>query len=98
KMEIVPIDVPQQPDGSFSGLTATDKSMNLYVDKTFAMESSLEELSGAIEKELQHHVRDSWRRMSNLPPSIREKYLNICMDLEISSSMRSETAQFVADG
>lgn len=91
RMKIVPINVPEVRDGSFGGLTSTDKNLSLYVDRQFALNAPLHLVSGAIEHSLQNHVRNVWSRMSWMNDDDRESYFNLCVDLEINSAIRSET-------
>lgn len=91
RMKIVPISVPAPPGKPYGALTSTDQKMNLYIDKSFAMNATLSKLAGAIEHELQHHVRNSWGRLKWLTPAEKEKYLNISLDLEINSAIRQES-------
>lgn len=91
RMKIVPIDIPAPPGEKYGGITSTDADMNLYIDSSFVASSPIEEIAGAVEKELQYHVRDAWRRLLWLSEEDYSRYFNICMDLEINSVINRES-------
>lgn len=90
RMPVVPISVPVPTDGEYGGMTSTDQDMRLYIDTAFATAAPLELLAGSIERELQRHIRDTWNRFSWLAPDEWDRQVNICIDLEIASSIKRE--------
>lgn len=89
---IVPVSARTFGAERFGMTTSTDISGRIYVDRQFALAAPLHLLSGSIEHEILHHVKDTWNRMSYLSEEEWEAYANIGMDLEINSILQAENA------
>lgn len=90
RMPIVPIDVDRPKDSDFGAMTSTDRERRIYIDASFARSAGVEMIAASLERELQRHVRDVWKRFSWLPQDEWDRMVNLCLELEISSSIRAE--------
>lgn len=87
---IVPSSTDTMPGEQFAAITSTDKDGNIYVDRSFALNSSVPEIAAAIEFQYQLHLRKMWERMSWVPEEQWHDVVPMAMSLEINSSMESE--------
>lgn len=88
-VRIVPSYTPALPGEQFAAATSTDGAGNIFVDRSFASSAEIPELAGAIEFQLQLHVRRLIARMSWVPREHWEEVASTSIALEIHSSMRS---------
>lgn len=87
---IVPSLTDTLPGEQFAAITSTDKDGNIYVDRAFALSSSVPEIAAAIEFQYQLHLRKMWDRMSWVPEEQWHDVAPMAMSLEINSAMESE--------
>lgn len=87
---IVPSSTDTLPGEQFAAITSTDKDGNIYVDRAFALSSSVPEIAAAIEFQYQLHLRKMWDRMSWVPEEQWHDVVPMAMSLEINSAMESE--------
>lgn len=87
---IVPSSTDTLPGEQFAAITSTDKDGNIYVDRAFALSSSVSEIAAAIEFQYQLHLRKMWDRMSWVPEEQWHDVAPMAMSLEINSAMESE--------
>ena len=87
---IVPSSTDTLPGEQFAAITSTDKDGNIYVDRAFALSSSVPEIAAAIEFQYQLHLRKMWDRMSWVPEEQWHEVAPMAMSLEINSAMESE--------
>lgn len=87
---IVPSSTDTLPGEQFAAITSTDKDGNIYVDRSFALNSSVPEIAAAIEFQYQLHLRKMWERMSWVPEEQWHDVVPMAMSLEINSAMESE--------
>ena len=87
---IVPSSTDTLPGEQFAAITSTDKDGNIYVDRAFALSSSVPEIAAAIEFQYQLHLRKMWERMSWVPEEQWHDVVPTAMSLEINSAMESE--------
>lgn len=87
---IVPSSTDTLPGEQFAAITSTDKDGNIYVDRAFALSSSVPEIAAAIEFQYQLHLRKMWDRMSWIPEDQWHDVAPMAMSLEINSAMESE--------
>lgn len=87
---IVPSSTDTLPGEQFAAITSTDKDGNIYVDRAFALSSSVPEIAAAIEFQYQLHLRKMWDRMSWVPEEQWHDVVPLAMSLEINSAMESE--------
>lgn len=87
---IVPSSTDTLPGEQFAAITSTDKDGNIYVDRAFALSSSVPEIAAAIEFQYQLHLRKMWDRMSWIPEEQWHGVAPMAMSLEINSAMESE--------
>lgn len=87
---IVPSSTDTLPGEQFAAITSTDKDGNIYVDRSFALSSSVPEIAAAIEFQYQLHLRKMWDRMSWVPEEQWRDVAPMAMSLEINSAMESE--------
>lgn len=87
---IVPSSTDTLPGEQFAAITSTDKDGNIYVDRAFALSSSVPEIAAAIEFQYQLHLRKMWERMSWVPEEQWHDVVPMAMSLEINSAMESE--------
>lgn len=87
---IVPSSTDTLPGEQFAAITSTDKDGNIYVDRAFALSSSVPEIAAAIEFQYQLHLRKMWERMSWVPEEQWHDVAPMAMSLEINSAMESE--------
>lgn len=87
---IVPSSTDTLPGEQFAAITSTDKDGNIYVDRAFALSSSVPEIAAAIEFQYQLHLRKMWDRMSWIPEEQWHDVSPMAMSLEINSAMESE--------
>lgn len=87
---IVPSSTDTLPGEQFAAITSTDKDGNIYVDRSFALNSSVPEIAAAIEFQYQLHLRKMWGRMSWVPEEQWHDVVPMAMSLEINSAMESE--------
>lgn len=87
---IVPSSTDTLPGEQFAAITSTDKDGNIYVDRAFALSSSVPEIAAAIEFQYQLHLRKMWDRMSWVPEDQWHDVVPMAMSLEINSAMESE--------
>lgn len=87
---IVPSSTDTLPGEQFAAITSTDKDGNIYVDRAFALSSSVPEIAAAIEFQYQLHLRKMWDRMSWVPQEQWHDVAPMAMSLEINSAMESE--------
>lgn len=87
---IVPSSMDTLPGEQFAAITSTDKDGNIYVDRSFALNSSVPEIAAAIEFQYQLHLRKMWDRMSWVPEEQWHDVAPMAMSLEINSAMESE--------
>mgnify|MGYP001737105008 CR=1 FL=1 len=87
---IVPSSTDTLPGEQFAAITSTDKDGNIYVDRAFALSSSVPEIAAAIEFQYQLHLRKMWDRMSWVPEDQWHDVAPMAMSLEINSAMESE--------
>ena len=87
---IVPSSTDTLPGEQFAAITSTDKDGNIYVDRAFAISSSVPEIAAAIEFQYQLHLRKMWDRMSRVPEEQWHDVAPMAMSLEINSAMESE--------
>lgn len=87
---IVPSSTDTLPGEQFAAITSTDKDGNIYVDRAFALSSSVPEVAAAIEFQYQLHLRKMWDRMSWIPEEQWHDVAPMAMSLEINSAMESE--------
>lgn len=87
---IVPSSTDTLPGEQFAAITSTDKDGNIYVDRAFAISSSVPEIAAAIEFQYQLHLRKMWDRMSWVPEEQWHDVAPMAMSLEINSAMESE--------
>ena len=87
---IVPSSTDTLPGEQFAAITSTDKDGNIYVDRAFALSSSVPEIAAAIEFQYQLHLRKMWDRMSGVPEEQWHDVAPMAMSLEINSAMESE--------
>lgn len=87
---IVPSSTDTLPGEQFAVITSTDKDGNIYVDRAFALSSSVPEIAAAIEFQYQLHLRKMWDRMSWVPEEQWHDVAPMAMSLEINSAMESE--------
>ena len=87
---IVPSSTDTLPGEQFAAITSTDKDGNIYVDRAFALSSSVPEIAAAIEFQYQLHLRKMWDRMSWVPEEQWHDVAPMAMSLEINSAMESE--------
>lgn len=87
---IVPSSTDTLPGEQFAATTSTDKDGNIYVDRAFALSSSVPEIAAAIEFQYQLHLRKMWDRMSWVPEEQWHDVVPMAMSLEINSAMESE--------
>lgn len=87
---IVPSSTDTLPGEQFAAITSTDKDGNIYVDRAFALSSSVPEIAAAIEFQYQLHLRKMWERMSWIPEEQWHDVAPMAMSLEINSAMESE--------
>lgn len=87
---IVPSSTDTLPGEQFAAITSTDKDGNIYVDRAFALSSSVPEIAAAIEFQYQLHLRKMWDRMSWIPEDQWHDVASMAMSLEINSAMESE--------
>lgn len=87
---IVPSSTETLPGEQFAAITSTDKDGNIYVDRAFALSSSVPEIAAAIEFQYQLHFRKMWERMSWVPEEQWHDVAPMAMSLEINSAMESE--------
>lgn len=87
---IIPSSTDTLPGEQFAAITSTDKDGNIYVDRAFALSSSVPEIAAAIEFQYQLHLRKMWDRMSWVPEEQWHDVAPMAMSLEINSAMESE--------
>lgn len=87
---IVPSSTDTLPGEQFAAITSTDKDGNIYVDRAFALSSSVPEIAAAIEFQYQLHLRKMWDRMSWIPEEQWHDVAPMAMSMEINSAMESE--------
>ena len=87
---IVPSSTDTLPGEQFAAITSTDKDGNIYVDRAFALSSSVPEIAAAIEFQYQLHLRKMWDRMSWVREEQWHDVVPMAMSLEINSAMESE--------
>lgn len=87
---IVPSSTDTLPGEQFAAITSTDKDGNIYVDRAFALSSSVPEIAAAIEFQYQLHLRKMWDRMSWILEEQWHDVAPMAMSLEINSAMESE--------
>ena len=87
---IVPSSTDTLPGEQFAAITSTDKDGNIYVDRAFALSSSVPEIAAAIEFQYQLHLRKMWERMSWVPEEQWHDVVPMAMSLEINSAIESE--------
>ena len=87
---IVPSSTNTLPGEQFGAITSTDKEGNIYVDRSFALSSSVPEIAAAIEFQYQLHLRNMWERMSWVPEDQWHDVVPMAMSLEINSAIESE--------
>lgn len=87
---IIPSSTDTLPGEQFAAITSTDKDGNIYVDRAFALSSSVPEIAAAIEFQYQLHLRKMWERMSWVPEEQWHDVVPMAMSLEINSAMESE--------
>lgn len=87
---IVPSSTDTLPGEQFAAITSTDKDGNIYVDRAFALSSTVPEIAAAIEFQYQLHLRKMWDRMSWVPEEQWHDVAPMAMSLEINSAMESE--------
>lgn len=87
---IVPSSTDTLPGEQFAAITSTDKDGNIYVDRAFALSSSVPEIAAAIEFQYQLHLRKMWERMSWVPEDQWHDVAPMAMSLEVNSAMESE--------
>ena len=87
---IVPSSTDTLPGEQFAAITSTDKDGNIYVDRAFALSSSVPEIAAAIEFQYQLHLRKMWERMSWVREEQWHDVVPMAMSLEINSAMESE--------
>ena len=87
---IIPSSTDTLPGEQFAAITSTDKDGNIYVDRSFALSSSVPEIAAAIEFQYQLHLRKMWDRMSWVPEEQWHDVAPMAMSLEINSAMESE--------
>lgn len=87
---IVPSSTDTLPGEQFAAITSTDKDGNIYVDRAFALSSSVPEIAAAIEFQYQLHLRKMWERMSWVPEEQWHDVAPMAMSLEINSAIESE--------
>ena len=87
---IIPSSTDTLPGEQFAAITSTDKDGNIYVDRAFALSSSVPEIAAAIEFQYQLHLRKMWDRMSWVPEDQWHDVAPMAMSLEINSAMESE--------
>ena len=87
---IVPSSTDTLPGEQFAAITSTDKDGNIYVDRSFALNSSVPEIAAAIEFQYQLHLRKMWERMSWVPEEQWHDVVPMAMSLEINSAMELE--------
>lgn len=87
---IVPSSTDTLPGEQFAAITSTDKDGNIYVDRAFALSSSVPEIAAAIEFQYQLHLRKMLERMSWVPEEQWHDVVPMAMSLEINSAMESE--------
>lgn len=87
---IVPSSTDTLPGEQFAAITSTDKDGNIYVDRSFALNSSVPEIAAAIEFQYQLHLRKMLERMSWVPEEQWHDVVPMAMSLEINSAMESE--------
>ena len=87
---IIPSSTDTLPGEQFAAITSTDKDGNIYVDRAFALSSSVPEIAAAIEFQYQLHLRKMWDRMSWIPEDQWHDVAPMAMSLEINSAMESE--------
>lgn len=87
---IVPSSTDTLPGEQFAAITSTDKDGNIYIDRAFALSSSVSEIAAAIEFQYQLHLRKMWDRMSWVPEEQWHDVAPMAMSLEINSAMESE--------
>lgn len=87
---IVPSSTDTLPGEQFAAITSTDKDGNIYVDRAFALSSSVPEIAAAIEFQYQLHLRKMWDRMSWITEEQWHDVAPMAMSLEINSAMESE--------
>lgn len=87
---IVPSSTDTLPGEQFAAITSTDKDGNIYVDRAFALSSSVPEIAAAIEFQYQLHLRKMWDRMSWVPEEQWHDVVPMAMSLEVNSAMESE--------
>lgn len=87
---IVPSSTDTLPGEQFAAITSTDKDGNIYVDRAFALSSTVPEIAAAIEFQYQLHLRKMWDRMSWIPEEQWHDVAPMAMSLEINSAMESE--------
>ena len=92
RFEPVPIMVPRHDDEQQwrARVSIAEKSLTMYVDVNFAMESSLSELAGAIEHELQRSRRRFDEREEGVPEPARGEYWRIATRMEVADALSRE--------
>lgn len=92
RFEPVPISVPRHDDEQQwrARVSIAEKSLTMYVDVNFAMESSLSELAGAIEHELQRSRRRFDEREEGVPEPARGEYWRIATRMEVADALSRE--------
>lgn len=87
---IIPSSTDTLPGEQFAAITSTDKDGNIYVDRAFALCSSVPEIAAAIEFQYQLHLRNMWDRMSWVPEDQWSDVVPMAMSLEINSAIELE--------
>lgn len=87
---IIPSSTDTLPGEQFAAITSTDKDGNIYVDRAFALRSSVPEIAAAIEFQYQLHLRNMWERMAWVPEDQWSDVVPMAMSLEINSAIESE--------
>lgn len=87
---IIPSSTDTLPGEQFAAITSTDKDGNIYVDRAFALRSSVPDIAAAIEFQYQLHLRNMWDRMSWVPEDQWSDVVPMAMSLEINSAIESE--------
>lgn len=95
---IVPSTTDTLPGERFAAITSTDKDGNIYIDRSFALNSTVPEIAAAIEFQYQLHIRRMWERMSWLPEDEWHDIAPMAMSLEVNSAMDTESKRISPNG
>lgn len=89
RLVVVPTYVDPEPDQEYGAIMSTDQGMRLFVDVLFVRASSVQVIAGAIEYQMLYHVKNFWKRMRWLPEEEWDRWANVCMGMEIVSTMEA---------